>query len=282
MMGKEKKIKWLVAIAMMINVTAAMPAYAEPTAENQDYMDINGAGDIWDYEGIITDEMIEALERGYDTESPTDLYGNELEWETRGNGSEDEAGYEIGADMMEAPTYSEKEQGEILKNFRAGNGAEAETMGTGWLHINGDLGEGWPGYNIAVVLYNGSHKRMEVTLYSQDDFRAQKELPTGIYKVYRAYVPGDENGNRYPLVAAESSIEIEQDKIAELTVWRAVDMDMKKEVIEPGEQVETELKQLPVKTSADRKAVAGIGIVLLFLVFGAIVYRKKANHHRYQ
>jgi len=285
MMGKGKKIKWFAAIIMMITVTTAMSVYAGPAAESEDYMDIDGADSIWDYEGTITDEMIEKLEGGYDTESPTDLYGNELGWETQGSGSEDEAGYETSADMMEAPTYSEKEQEEILEDFWTGNGAEAgetENMGTGLLRINGNLGDDWPGYNIIVALYNGSYKRMEVTLYSQDDFRAKKELPAGTYKVYRAYVPGDENGNRYPLLASNSSIEIEQDKIVEITVWRAVDMDMGKEITEPGGQEETESEKFPVKASADRKAAVGIGIVLLFLVSGAIVYRKKTNHHRYQ
>ncbi len=283
MMGKGRKMKWFAAAAMMMTVTAAMPVYAGPVPETGGCID--GADSIRDYEGIITDEMMEGREGGHDTEKPTDLYGNEIGWEIQENGNEDGAGYETSADMMEAPTYSEKEQEEILENFRTVNGAEAggtETTGTGRLRINGNLGDGWPGYNITVAFYNNSHKRVEVTLYSQDDFKAKKELPAGIYRVYRAYVPGDENGSSYPLVVSDSSIEIEQNKTAELTVWRAVDISREKEITEPEDQEETEPEQTPARTSADRKAAAGIGIVLLFLVSGAIVYRKKINHHRYQ
>ncbi len=280
MMGKERKMKWLAAAAMMITITAAMPVYAEPVPETGSCID--GADSIRDYEGIITDEMMEGWEGGRDTEKPTDLYGNEIGWEIQENGNEEGAGYETSADMMEAPTYSEKEQEEILENFRTVKEAGTETAGTGWLRINGNLGDGWPGYNITVAFYNDSHKRVEVKLYSQDYFKAKKELPAGIYKVYRAFVPGDENGSSYPLVVSDSSIEIEQDKTAELTVWRAVDISREKEITEPEDREETEPGQTPVRTSADRRAAAGIGIVLLFVVSGSIVYRKKINHHRYQ
>ena len=147
-----------------------------------------------------------------DTESPTVLYGNELGWDMQGSGNEDEAGIETSADMMEAPTYSTKEQEEILENLRPADEDETETAGKGWLRIKGNLGDGWPGYNIVVAFYDNSFRRVEVTLYSQDDFVTKRELPAGIYKVYRAYVPGDENGSSYPLVVSDSSIEVERDK----------------------------------------------------------------------
>lgn len=49
-----------------------------------------------------------------------------------------------------------------------------------------------------------------MTLYSQEGFVIKREFPVGHYKGYRVYVPGDENGNRYPLVVSDSSIEVER------------------------------------------------------------------------
>ena len=114
-------------------------------------------------------------------------------------------------------------------------------------------------------------------------FVTKRELPVGHYKVYRAYVPGDENGSSYPLVVSDSSIEVERNKMAELTVWRAADISMEKELTEPEYQEETEPGQSQAQASADIRVAAGKGLVLLiFLVSGIVVYRKKINHHRYQ
>lgn len=280
-MGEGKKIRQFLATAMVMLTafTATIPAYAEPVPETS--CSISGIDNIRDYEGIVTDEMIEGKKEGDDTESPTDLYGNIMEWDAQGSGSEDEAGSETGADMMEAPTYSEKEQEKILEGFRAAEGRRLAEKG--WLRIQGTLGDGWPGYNITVALYDDSQRRVEMTLYSQDGFVAKRELPAGRYKVYRAYVPGDENGNRYPLVVSDSSIEVERDRTAELTVWRAVNGSTVEEITGLEYQEGKEAEQPPVKVSKDIRAVAIIGFVLLiFLVSGLAVYRRKINSYRYQ
>lgn len=133
----------------------------------------------------------------------------------------------------------------------------------GWIYISGNLGDGWPGYNITVAFYDDSQRRVELTLYSQDSFVTKRELPAGRYKIYRAYVPGDENGSKYPLIVSDSSIEVEQDRTAELTVWRADGVRSKKEITEPEYQKETEMEQPSAWVSGDIRAVAGIGFVLL-------------------
>jgi hypothetical protein len=274
-MGKGRKIRQLASVVMVMAVTAAISAYAEPVAEAGGY--IGNMDSIRDYEGGVTDEMMEEGEN--DTESSTDLYGSEIGWNIQGSGNEDGAGYETEADRMEAPTYSEKEQEEILENLQAVE--ETETAGKGWLCIKGNLGDEWPGYNITVALYNSRCRRVEITLYSQDDFVAKRELTIGTYKVYRAYVPGDENGSHYPLVVSDSSIEVKQGKIGELMVWRAEDISIENKITESQYQEEREPE--PSANSADIQAAAGIGLVLLFfLVFGIRVYRKKINGHRYQ
>lgn len=278
-MGEGRKIRWFVTAVMLMSVTAAVPTYAEPVPEIGDY--IGGIDNIRDYEGIVMDEMMERQEEDNDTENPTDLYGNKMEWDVQGSGREDEAGYETNADMMEAPTYNAKEQEEILEGLQTTDGEK--TAGTGRLCIAGNLGDGWPGYNITVALYDDSQRHVEVTLYSQDSFVTKRELPAGRYKIYRAYVPGDENGSRYPLIVSDSSIEVEQDRTTELTVWRAADIRSKKEVTEPEYQRETEMEQSSAWVSGDIRGAAGIGFLLLiFLVSGLVIYRRKINCRRYE
>lgn len=278
-MGEGRKIRWFATAVMLMAMAAAVPAYAEPVPETGDY--IGGIDNIKDYEGIVTDEMMERQEEDNDTENPTDLYGNKMEWDVQGSGREDKAGYEADADMMEAPTYSAKEQKEILESFRMAD--ETETAGKGWLRIRGNLGDSWPGYNITVAFYDDSQRRVELTLYSQDSFVSKRKLPAGRYKIYRAYVPGDENGSKYPLIVSDSSIEVEQNKTVELTVWRAVDIRSEKEITEPEYQRETEMEQSSAWVSGDIRAAAGIGFVLLiFLVSGLAIYRRKINCRRYE
>ena len=278
-MGEGRKIRWFAAAVMLMAGTAAVPGYAEPVPETGGY--IGTIDNIRDYEGIVTDEMMEGQEEDNNTENPTDLYGSKMEWDVQGSGREDEAGYETDADMMEAPTYSAKEQEEILESFRTAD--ETETAGKGWLRIRGNLGDGWPGYNITVALYDESQRRVETTLYSQDGFVTKRELPAGRYKIYRAYVPGDENGSKYPLIVSDSSIEVEQNKTAELTVWRAADIRSEKEITEPEYQKEPEMEQPSAWVSGDIQVAAGIGFVLvIFLVSGLAVYRRKITCRRYE
>lgn len=278
-MGEGKKIRWFVAAVILMALTAAVPAYAEPMPETGGY--IGGIDNIRDYEGIVTDEMMDGQGDDNDTEPATDLYGNKMEWDVQGSGREDEAGYETDADMMEAPTYSAKEQEEILEGLQTAD--ETETAGKGWLRIRGNLGDGWSGYNITVALFDESQKRVEATLYSQDNFVTKREFPAGCYKIYRAYVPGDENGSKYPLIVSDSSIEVEQNKTVELTVWRAADVSMEKEITEPEYQKETEMEQPSAWVSGDIRAIAGIGFVLLiFWVSGLAIYRRKINCRRYE
>ena len=278
-MGEGKRVRWFATTVMLMAVTVAIPAYAEPVPETGNY--IGSIDNIRDYEGVVTDEMMEGQKVDNDTEKPTDLYGNKMEWDVQGSGREDEAGYETDADMMEAPTYSTKEQEEILEDLQTTDGKK--TAGMGRLCIAGNLGDGWPGYNITVALYDESQKRVELTLYSQDSFVTKRELPAGRYKIYRAYVPGDENGSKYPLIVSDSSTEVEQNRTAELTVWRAADISMEKEITEPEYQKETEMEQPSAWVSGDIRATAGIGFVLLiFLVSGLAVYRRKINCRRYE
>lgn len=289
MTGVKRKTEHFLGMALLMVLAATMTAYAEPMAMSGSDGSMDGAGRIRDYEGMITDEMMEEWEKAYDTENFTDQYGNEIGWDMEGSGNEDEAGYETGADMMEAPTYAAEEQDVILKGLRMADergttGAESE--GKGSICMKGELGDSWPGYNVVVALYDNSHKRIETTLYSQDGFEAEQEFPAGSYKVYRAYVPGDENGIRYPLIVSESSIEAAANKTAELIVWRGADIVAKGETEKEAEQeTQGERKAEPwdICSKADMWVAAGIGIVLLvFMVSCFTICRKKINHHRFQ
>ena len=108
-----------------------------------------------------------------------------------------------------------------------------------------------------------------------------KKLPVGSYKVYRAYVPGDENGNQYSLIVSDSSIEIEEDRIKELIVWRATDVKTGQEKKEKVPLKKSEPQQS--LASEDRAVVVCIGIgVLIIFILGVIAQKKFLNHDRCQ
>lgn len=262
------------AVAIFVAVViAAVPVYAESEPE----IFADNSYSPRDYDGIVTDEMIEEWEQKNGTDSATDSYGNDIEWDIHGNGDEDGAGYESSADMMEAPTYGSEEQREILENIKETD----EISEKGWLYIKGELEDDWPGYNVTVALYDKNHKRVEITVYSQNNFQVREEMREGVYKVYRAYVPGDENGRQYPLVVSDSKIEVAKDETAELTVWRATVIKGEKEIEEQISLEKEELQHAPFL--ADMIAAAGIGIgMLLIFILGTVVYKRILNHDRYQ
>lgn len=108
-----------------------------------------------------------------------------------------------------------------------------------------------------------------------------REVPIGSYKIYRAYVPGDENGSKYPLVVSDSSIEVEQGRTTELTVWRAVETSAVKET--GAQESRTEPVSTLSQNSADVMTAAWIVMgVLIFLLFRVVIYWRKVNLHRYQ
>lgn len=278
MRGRQRGYR-LIATMMLMAVITVIPVYAEPESDMGDFIEITDS--IKDYDGIVTDEMIEAWEQennpGNPIQNPTDPYGNRVEWDMQGSGNEEGAGSEMKEDRMEAPTYDAKEQEEILESLHE----KDEVPEKGWLCAKGDLGDNWPGYNVTVALYDRNHKRMEMTLYSQNGFEVKREVPIGSYKIYRAYVPGDENGSKYPLVVSDSSIEVEQGRTTELTLWRAVETSAMKE--NGAQESRTEPVSTISQDSADVMTAAWIVMgVLIFLLFGAVIYWRKVNLHRYQ
>lgn len=274
MTGRKRAGRFAI-FAMLMAVTGTMPVHAEPEPETG-----NSVSDTYsprDYDGIVTDEMIEEWERENGTDRLTDFYGNDIEWDIYGSGNEEGAGYENSTDRMEAPTYSFEEQKEILKSI----GKTAEITETGCLRIKGELGDNWPGYNVTVALYDKNHERVEITAYSQNDFEEWQEVMVGIYKVYRAYVPGDENGRQYPLIVSDSKIEVMENETAELTVWRAATTEGEKETKEQVSLGEAEIQSPSVL--ADMIAAISISIgVLSVLILGFAICKKVRNRSRYQ
>lgn len=204
-----------------------------------------------------------------------DPYGNVIDWDTSGSGNEDAAGEEDSADWMEAPTYSGEEQLEILEKLKENEVPE----NAGFLHIQCDLEDDWPGYNVTVALYDGSGRRWEVTAYNQNGYEARESVSAGIYKVYRAYVPGDEGGSRYPLVTSESRVVVGKGTSGKVTVQRAVALKEKEEV---------EIREEKQKVSAERTQSAAFDMaaallvligVLLAVMAGAVGVAKWVNRN---
>ncbi len=270
---------WSCAAVMIMVLMAAVPVYGEVETE-QPQEDIAGHKDNPKfYDGIVTDEMIDGWEQEQGVVYSTDLYGNELDWDMDGSGNEEGAGVEGKVDRMEGPTYGAREQEEILENIRE----IPETLEKGWLSVKGNFGEDWPGYNVTVALYDENYKRVEVTIYSQNDFEVKREIPMGSYKVYRAYVPGDESGSKYPLVVSDSTIEVEQSRTTELMVWRAVDIKKEKVPESQGSLPEPEEDVSSLTHSADVLAAVSIGVgALIFFIMGLVVYKRKLTQGRYQ
>lgn len=268
-MRKRKNVKNAGIVIMAVAVMAVFPVYAETEPKF--------------YDGIVTDEMIEEWEETNHADIPTDLYGNAVEWDIHGNGEEDGAGSETDFDRMEAPTYDREEQNRVLEYGKE----TAEASEKGWLRIKGDMGEDWPGYNIAIAFYDKNNKRLDTTIYNQNGFETKEELPAGIYKIYRAFVPGDEDGNRYPLVVSDSRLEITSNGTTELTVWRAAGRESDRETEERKQETEPEAKsetKSPYSRAlGDYMTAMGIGIGLLAVSIGGLaVYKKLADHNRYQ
>lgn len=270
---------WNCVIIMLMAIMAAIPAYGEVETELSQESVAEDTEPPKYYDGIVTDEMIDGWEQKQDAVYATDSYGNEVDWDVDGSGNEEGAGAECEADRMEGPTYGVKEQEEILENIRE----IPETLEKGWLSVKGSFGDEWPGYNATVAFYDENHKRVEIMVYSQNDFEGKEEVPKGIYKVYRAYVPGDENGSKYPLVVSESAIEVEEGKTAELIVWRAVKLKGEEESEKQESPSEPESISSSPSGSSDILAAVSIGAGgLIFLVMGFVVYKRKMTHGRYQ
>ncbi len=296
-MRKREKAMSVSIGVMVVAVIATLPVYAKPTMETEQIEgQVLGEDDMAEregiigdktelkfYDGIVTDEMIEEWEKTNHADVRTDLYGNVVEWDIHGNGDEDEAGRETGSDRMEAPTYSQEEQNHVLEYRKE----TAEASEKGWLCVKGYMGGDWPGYNITVALYDTNNKRLETTIYSQNGFETKEELPVGVYKIYRAYVPGDEDGNRYPLVVSDSRLEITPNGTTELTVWKAVGRGPERETEESKQETKPEVKlgteaSYPgVLTDLITAMSIGIGIVVTG-IGGLAVYKKVAKHNRYQ
>lgn len=204
-----------------------------------------------------------------DTSAPTDLHGNVIDWDMDGAGDEDAAGGESDADRMEAPTYGTEEQAGILSHLTETT-APAER---GYLHIECDLGEEWPGYNVTLALYDGRNKRQDVTVYRQNGYEASELLPAGIYKVYRAYVPGDGYGDLYPLVVSESQVTVGEGIPTGLVIWRAEAIERKGGARETEGQKETGDGARSAVTDAVMTAAVIIGIILLIIGIATAIRR---------
>lgn len=204
-----------------------------------------------------------------------DPYGNMIDWDTGGSGNEDAAGEEDSTDWMEAPTYSGEEQLEILEKLKEKEAPET----AGVLHIRCNLEDDWPGYNVTVALYDGNGRRWEVTAYNQNGYESRESVPAGIYKVYRAYVPGDEGGSRYPLVTSESRVVVGADTSGKVTVQRAVTLKEKEEEIREEKQ-EVSLER--TQSAAFDMAVALLVLICLLLVImaGAVGVAKWVNRNQ--
>lgn len=176
------------------------------------------------YDGIVSDEMIEAWEKAQQENSSlllTEIYDNDIEWDIKGSGDEDNAGNEQEIDFMDGPTYSAEEQDKILEKIQE----TTATVEKGYLHITCDFGETWPGYNVTIALYNANQKRLEFTVYSQNGYELRELVPAGTYRVYRAYVPGDENGSSYPLVMSESHVTVAEQTTADIVIMKAAEIE---------------------------------------------------------
>ncbi len=190
-----------------------------------------------------------------------DPCGNLIDWDMDGSGEEDAAGDELDVDLMEAPTYDTEEQAGILSSL-----AETTTPAErGYLHIECDLGEGWPGYNVTLALYDERNKRQDVTIYSQNGYEAKELLPVGTYRVYRAYVPGDGEGERYPLVVSESQVTVGEEMSASLAIWRAEAIERKEGIMETEGQEDGGDSPRSVVADTVMTAVVIIGIILLIV-----------------
>jgi hypothetical protein len=147
----------------------------------------------------------------------TDIYGNQIDWNQQAAGDEDGAGDEKDYDLMDPPAYLPEEQEAILETMPSNQ----QAWETGSIHIRSELGDQWPGYNISLVLYDSDNRRTECTVYDQNGLEGWFTLPIGEYHLYRVYVPGDEDGERYPLVASENVIVIDEKQQAELQIRSA-------------------------------------------------------------
>ena len=190
-----------------------------------------------------------------------DRYGNEIE-SLEGYGTEDAAGTEVEVDLMEAPVYSEEEQAEVSQYIPE----TVKVHEKGIVSIKCDLPDSWPGYNISIVLYDEDNRRVEITCYSQNAHEAKENLPVGVYKVYRAFVPGDESGSLYPMVCSESRIEVMDTKIAEITVMPAVQLKEEVDHVSEMESVSQENQEANSDISYTEPVTDMLEFGVLFLV----------------
>jgi hypothetical protein len=207
----------------------------------------------------------------------TDEFGNEIDWVEDAGGDDVAVSETDEADLMEAPTYGADEQQAVLDQIPE---TEAETR-TGILEVKADLGDDWAGYNVTLVVYDENNRREEVTCYAQNDYEARATVPVGSYRVYRAYVPGDETGDRYPLLTSETKVTVSETLPGSVTILRVVDSENGKQTAPAVEETEAVKETAEKGTNIALLVVAGIGAVLAVLLIVLIVlFVKWMNEHR--
>ena len=132
-------------------------------------------------------------------------------------------------------------------------------------------------------MYNANQKRLEFTIYSQNGYELRELVPAGTYRVYRAYVPGDENGSNYPLIMSESHVTVAEQTTADIVIMEAVDIEKEdsQRYQQAKEENRTEKKDSSIFT--DIVITLSIGFVVLgMIIFGTIVIKRFSGRNRYQ
>ncbi len=181
------------------------------------------------------------------------------------SGGEDAAGLEYETIAAQSGAYTKNEQESIFGAIEQNRQDSRMLSGFGQLTVTAELGEDWPGYNVTLVVYDSDNKSHDITCYEQNSYREMIQLPCGSYTVYRAFVPGDETGERYPLVTSDSKILIDNNNISTLTIRPAVKLKQARDVTEDNTTAASE------KESADEQGFTDLVLAVVVFFFLIIV-----------
>lgn len=227
----------------------------------------------------------------------TDAYGNEITWDTNGQGDEEGAGAEdlSGNDSLSGDferTERTDEEREAIAEFKA-EIDNKKTEGTGTVNLRFEAPENWIGDNVYVKLYNKDNwKFYEVYAMSQNQYMGIEDLPYGYYEVRTASVVGDLN-NRYELsydVNGKASFQLDEtNKNALITVRLKKLVEFEKEdtpaesrlVKEPEKVEEEKEKSLFVSVFEANLPFLLIGIVLAIGFFAFKIKSSDKDERNY-
>lgn len=230
-----------------------------------------------------------------------DKYGNPIDWDVTAGGNEDmahvtaepetdpvsEVAVITGTAVPEVPeTYASEEQESILDQISE-LGVFAEPEGTGLLKAVFEVPEKWPGANPILVFYGPGGKRQQTVCYRTNGYVSQEQFPAGEYTVYRAYIVGDEQGEKYPLAVDPMEFVIEDGGITEVAI-RYLDL---REIAESAEPVVEEIAETQItemqEEIPEEKGTAWAKILLAVISVAAaasiaiIVFVKKRSRSKY-